>query len=208
MNNVNIDTQWPPPGCPPLEWPVLTSSSERIAWYRSVIQAYAALWEGHPSAPVNTQVRQDTLKKLEAELGCTLPSALRTYYTELGALSLAEKLCTVKNSDICIQPLADAFPAIEDMQLSETDQKLASELIVFGDYLGNGNMFCFHRQSGEVYYFDHDCAPHLTRFFPSAEDYLDGLMIRTLSEVYDDEEAGLELLEERFGCELVKKWLF
>lgn len=208
MNIENMDEQWPPPGCPPLEWPVLTSISERITWYRSVIQAYAALWEGHPSAPVIAPVSPSALNELETELGCTLPSALRIYYTELGALSLAEKLCTVKNSDICIQSLADAFPAIEDMQLSETDQILASELIVFGDYLGNGNMFCFHRQNGEIYYFDHDSEPYLTRFFPSAEDYLDGLMIRTLSEVYDDEEAGLELLEERFGRELVRKWLF
>ena len=208
MNSENIDAQWPPPGCPKMEWPVLTSISERTTWYRAVIQAYAALWEGHPSTPTISPVSQDVLNGLETELGCALPPALRAYYTELGALSLAEKLCSVEDSDICIQPLVVAFPAIEDMDLCATDQTLIPELIVFGDYLGNGNMFCFHRQNGEIYYFDHDSEPYLTRFFPSAEDYLDALMIRSLSEVYDDEEAGMELLEERFGNAIVKKWLF
>ena len=54
---------------------------------------------------------------------------------------------------------------------------MARELIVFGDYLGNGNMFCFHRGSGDVYYFVHDTLPSLTLFSADVQDYLDGLMI-------------------------------
>jgi hypothetical protein len=67
------------------------------------------------------------------------------------------------------------------------DIRQAEALIVSGDYLGNGNMFCFHRESGIVYYFDHDSEPLLTKFFDDTQTYLDTLMLITLAEVH---EAG------------------
>lgn len=79
---------------------------------------------------------------------------------------------------------------------------------MFGDYLGNGNMFCFHRETGAVYYFDHDSPPMLTRFFNEPQSYLDALMILTLAEVHDDAERGEELLAERFGDVAARKWRY
>ncbi|MET1076917.1 MAG: SMI1/KNR4 family protein [Pseudomonas sp.] len=208
MSTELSDTPWPPAGCPPLAWPELPNPETRLAWYRAVIDAYGLLWEGHVSAPKLAPVDEASLAALEARLGCALPPALRCYHSELGVLSLGERLCSVQPGDICIQPLSEAFPGIVDIATSETELELAAEMIAFGDYLGNGNMFCFHRVSGEVFYFDHDQAPLLCRFFTSPETYLDALMLRTLAEVHEDDEGGIALLEARFGRDLVTKWLF
>lgn len=208
MSTELSDAQWPPAGCPPLAWPELPDQEAREAWYRAVIDAYGALWEGHVSAPCLAPVGETSLAALETRLGCALPPALRRYHGEFGVLSLGEQLCGVQPGYICIQPLSEAFPSIVDIATSEPELELAAELVAFGDYLGNGNMFCFHRVTGEVFYFDHDQPPLLCRFFASPEEYLDALMLRTLAEVHEDEDGGMALLEARFGQALVTKWLF
>ncbi len=202
------DNDWPPADCPPIEWPELDDQAARLTWYRSVIAAYAALWEGHVSQPRLAPVGEDELAALEARLGCPLPPALRAYHRELGALSLAERLCSVTGGDTPIEPLRDAYPGIVDLTNDASELALADELVAFGDYLGNGNLFCFHRQTGEVYYFDHDTSAMLTRFFADVEAYLDALMIRCLAEVHENDEAGEALLARRFGAQLVRKWLY
>lgn len=155
-------------------------------------------------------VTPHALDELENRLGCRLPPALGDYHRTFGALALAERLCSVEQGDLPIQALMDAYPGIVD--LSPIDKAeflaLASELVVFGDYLGNGNMFCFHKKSGEVYYFDHDSEPLLSHFSPSVQEYLDGLMIRSLAEIHDADEAGEDLLVQRFGKTVVRKWLY
>lgn len=211
QDELNTDN-WPPSDCPPLSWPVLPSPLARSAWYRAVITAYAALWEGHASQVRFTPASEVDLLDLEARLCCALPSDLRAYHRVFGALSLAEKLCSVDpTGDTPIQPLLEAYPGITDI-LENSDDKhvleLIEKLIAFGDYLGNGNMFCFHRESGAVYYFDHDDGEMISFFFTSVEEYLDALMIRCLTEIHDDEDAGQALLAQRYGPELVRKWLY
>ncbi|MDQ0070355.1 hypothetical protein J2W34_002140 [Variovorax boronicumulans] len=203
---------WPPDGCPPLMWPELSDPMARGRWYADVIGAYAALWQGHVSqASINPSSDAD-LDALEARLGCRLPVPLREYHRQFGALSLAETLCTVEMGDTPIQALREAYPGIvdiaEDLPDGDVLLALSDEMVAFGDYLGNGNMFCFHRRTGDVYYFDHDDGEPLTRFFPSVSDYLDALMIRCLAEIHDDEEGGEALLAHRFGESLVRKWLY
>lgn len=210
MTTNDSSESWPPAHCPPLAWPALSDDIERLAWYRAVIDAYAALWEGHAAQAKLAPVREDDLCALENKLGCPLPPALRTYHRELGVLSLAEELCSVTEGDRPIQPLVDAYPGIGEIAEEEADLRLAENMIVFGDYLGNGNMFCFHRETFEVYYFDHDTGDMLTRFFPSPQEYLDALMIRCLAEIYESEgcdDGGEAILIERFGEALVRKWL-
>jgi hypothetical protein len=155
---------------PPLEWPALSDDASRKAWYLAVISAYAELWEGHPSQPVVAPNSDEALCSLETRLGCALPLALRNYHKEIGALRLRERLCGVEDKDTPIQPLLDAYPGIVDMEPSIDEMRLAEALIVFGDYLGNGNMFCFDRGNGSVYYFDHDGEALLTKFFDDARD--------------------------------------
>ncbi|MBC3908583.1 SMI1/KNR4 family protein [Undibacterium umbellatum] len=211
MQNDLTTDHWPPPGCPDLCWPEQLTSETRVPWYRSVITAYASLWEGHVTEAHFKPVSETELLDLETRLSCPLPSALKSYHQEFGALSLTEKLCSVsQDSDTPIQPLLEAYPGIVDMLEHEDEQvlRLFEDMIVFGDYLGNGNMFCFLRESGEVFYFDHDDDNLLCPFFTSVEEYLDALMIRCLAEIHENEEAGLELLAQRYGPKLVRKWLY
>jgi hypothetical protein len=193
---------------PPLEWPSLLDSETRKAWYLAVIPAYAALWEGHVNQAKLAPISEDAIQALEARLGCRLPSALRAYHREIGALKLAERLCALEDRYTPIQPLLSAYPGIPDMEPTLEDLSLVEALIVFGNYLGNGNMFCFHRETGAVYYFDHDTPPMLTKFFDDTQTYLDALMIRTLAEVHDNDKQGESLLANKFGEALVKKWLY
>ncbi|NBF10970.1 SMI1/KNR4 family protein [Pseudomonas sp. Fl4BN1] len=208
MTDQTTSEQWPPAGCPPLAWPILPDQAVRLSWYLAVIGAYGALWEGHINEPQLTPADEETLQALEQRLGCRLPPSLRDYHRQLGVLSLAEILCSVEPGHIAIQPLLEAYPGIVDIPEIDLDLGLAQRLIAFGDYLGNGNMFCFERETGVVYYFDHDTGAALTRFFESAEEYLDALMLLTLGEVYDDDDSVEALISQRYGEDLVRKWRY
>ncbi|MGC5703623.1 SMI1/KNR4 family protein [Pseudomonas sp. NFXW11] len=199
---------WPPVGCPPLAWPELPDQAARLNWYRAAIGAYGALWEGHVHEPQLTPASEADLLALEQRLGCPLPPSLRDYHRQLGVLSLAETLCSVTPGNIAIQPLLEAYPGIVDISGNDLDLPLAERLIAFGDYLGNGNMFCFERQTGVVYYFDHDTGTALTRFFDSPEHYLDALMLFCLAEVHDDDDGAEALIAQRYSEDLVHKWRY
>ncbi|MDK1396530.1 SMI1/KNR4 family protein [Pseudomonas protegens] len=200
------NADWPPAGCPPLAWPDLPDQAARLNWYLAAIGAYGALWEGHVNEPELTPVSEDALQALEQRLGCPLPRSLRDYHRQLEVLSLAEVLCSVGPGHTPIQPLLEAYPGI--VEIGDVDLALAGKLVAFGDYLGNGNLFCFHRESGAVYYFDHDTGAALTRFFDSPEEYLDTLMLLCLAEVYDDDDAAEALISQRYGEDLVRKWRY
>ncbi|URN87432.1 MAG: SMI1/KNR4 family protein [Pseudomonas protegens] len=200
------NADWPPAGCPPLAWPDLPDQAARLNWYLAAIGAYGALWEGHVNEPELTPVSEDALQALEQRLGYPLPRSLRDYHRQLGVLSLAEVLCSVGPGHTPIQPLLEAYPGI--VEIGDVDLVLAGKLVAFGDYLGNGNLFCFHRESGAVYYFDHDTGAALTRFFDSPEEYLDALMLLCLAEVYDDDDAAEALISQRYGEDLVRKWRY
>lgn len=195
---------WPPKNCPRLAWPLLSSQLERLNWYHSVIDTYSLLLDEHVLAPVS----KSDITKLESSLACTLPSELSIYHVEFGALSLAENLCSANGGHTPIQPLLNAYPGVFDITDNDADINLAEDLVVFGDYLGNGNMFCFHKKTGQIYYFDHDTGAMLTYFFSSTQEYLDALMMRCLTEIHADDEKGEAALVDRFGHELVKKWLY
>jgi len=196
------------PAEPALAWVELKDWNERSAWYRAVVAAYGDLWEGHAKQARISPAAEQDLATLETRLGCALPEGLRRYNLELGALSLAETLCSAGESATPIEPLRDAYPGIVEIVSEPDDLALVDALVAFGDYLGNGNMFCFHRITGAVYYFDHDSGAPLVRFADSVEEYLDALMIRCLGEVHDQERAAETLLVNRFGDALVRKWLY
>jgi hypothetical protein len=177
-------------------------------WYRAVVLAYAALWEEDGAESPLLPMTEAALSRLERRIACPLTPLLRQYHKELGVLDLAENLCGIDPEDTPIQRLKAAYPGFADIAISESDLKLADMLIVFGDYLGNGNMFCYHCETDEVYYFDHDTPPILTRFFSRVEQYLDALMILCLAEVHDQAEVGEALLTERLGQEIVDKWMY
>jgi hypothetical protein len=202
---MSADATWPPPNCPPLEWPENLDAPRRYEWYASTIEAYSLLWQGHVTQARVDPVAEEEIVRLEQRLATSLPESLRTYHRQLGALRLAETLCSVAPSKNPIQPLADAFPAVGEVGV---EPGVAREMIAFGDSSGSGNLFCFHCRSGEIFFFDHDDGSPLTRFFADAAGYLDALMIRCLAEVHEDDGRGEQLLVSRLGQPLVRKWLY
>lgn len=194
---------------PPLAWPEFTDETARLAWWRACVQAWREQWNNPaPVAPVNAK----EIDALEQRLGCTLPPLLRRYHETLGALELAERLCSVTPAKYAsIEPLLAAYPGIHDILEGASDAAsqwaLVNQLIAFGDYLGNGNLWCFHRETGEVWYFDHDSSPMLTQIFTDVGQYLDVLMFKCLLEAHGEEDNE-DLLREHLGDEVVEKWMY
>lgn len=194
---------------PPLTWPKFTDETARVAWWNICVAAYRAQWN-NPSRILPAQSKE--IQALELRLGCSLPPLLRRYHEEIGALELAERLCSVSPEKYAsIEPLLDAYPGVSDMLEDVTDAEpqwaLVNQLIAFGDYLGNGNLWCFHRETLEVWYFDHDCSPMLTRVFSNVGQYLDVLMFKCLLEAHGEEENE-GLLREHLGDDIVDKWMY
>ncbi|WP_231755257.1 SMI1/KNR4 family protein [Bordetella sp. N] len=197
---------------PPLEWPTHATDDERLAWWQACARAYADLWEGHASQAGLAPSSRAELDALEQRLGCPLPPLLRAYHTRIGALNLCENLCSVTQADLAsIEPLRAAYPGIadilEDAHDAEAQWQLVDQLVAFGDYLGNGNVWCFHRETGEVWYFDHDSAPMLTRMFSDVGGYLDALMYKCLLEVHEQEDDE-DTLRRHLGDAIVDKWMY
>ncbi|MGC6386050.1 SMI1/KNR4 family protein [Ewingella sp. S1.OA.A_B6] len=207
--NSNTNKPLPASEIPPLVWPEFADDKTRLDWWRTCVQAYLALWEN--PAPL-TPVTAKELEALGQRLSCSIPPLLRTYHEQIGTLNLAETLCSVTPAKYAsIEPLRDAYPGITDIleDAPDADQQWArvNPLIVFGDYLGNGNLWCFHRETGEVWYFDHDCSPMLTQIFTDVGQYLDTLMFKCLLEAHGEEENE-DLLRERLGDAVVEKWMY
>ncbi len=97
---------------------------------------------------------------------------------------------------------------------TEEDKKILPYLISFSDYLGNGNMFCFHSETKEIFYFDHDTKPYLTKMFNSVDEYLKGCLVFAQSDLLgeveqkDVEEWTEEIVAEILGGDIVKKWRY
>lgn len=207
--NSNINQPVPDGETPPLVWPEFTDEKARLAWWRACVQAWLDQWD-NPS-PVTPATPQE-IEALELRLGCAIPPLLRSYHEQIGTLDLAETLCSVTPAKYAsIEPLIDAYPGIHDIleDTPDADRQwaLVNQLIVFGDYLGNGNLWCFHRQTGEVWYFDHDSSPMLTQIFTDVGQYLDVLMFKCLLEVHGEEDNE-DLLREHLGDDIVEKWMY
>lgn len=204
----NINESAPARDIPPLEWPEFSDEKSRLNWWHACAQAWLAEWD----KPAHALVTHQELEALEQRLGCAIPPLLRTYHEQIGTLDLAEVLCSVTPAKYAsIEPLRDAYPGIVDILEGAPDADeqwaLVNQLVAFGDYLGNGNLWCFHRQTGEVWYFDHDSPPVLTQIFTDVGQYLDALMFTCLLDVHGEEENE-ELLRERLGDAVVEKWMY
>lgn len=198
---------------------------QRLAYWYQGLQAHA--WMDEETAQAKPFNRAE-LRLCEWRLGCSLPQSLRDYLSQLGVLDWAERLLSPRfdlmapDADMdAIGPVQVVFPGIADIvQMSAPQQAQAlmaqlNELVAFGDYLGNGNLWCFSRKDGAVWYLDHDSAPLLTRMFDDVSDYLDALAMMSLCRSHavaqgrdDGDEQAEALLAERFGQALVRKWMY
>lgn len=201
------------------------SFDQRLAhWYQG-LQAHA--WMDEEPAQVKPFSRAE-LRLCEWRLGCALPQSLRDYLLQLGVLDWAERLLSPRfdlmapDADMdAIGSVQVVFPGIADIvemsapQQAQPLKAQLSELVVFGDYLGNGNLWCFDRRDGSVWYLDHDSSPLLTRMFDDVGDYLDALALMSLCRSHavaqgrdDGDEQAEVLLEKRFGRALIRKWMY
>lgn len=217
---------WAEADVPEPYWPSADASfDQRLAYWHQGLQAHA--WMDEEPAQAQPFSRAE-LRLCEWRLDCSLPRSLHDYLSQLGVLDWAERLLSPRfdllapDADMdAIGPVKVVFPGIADIvEMSEPQQAQElmaqlSELAVFGDYLGNGNLWCFDRRDGSVWYLDHDSSPLLTRMFDDVGDYLDALALMSLCRSHavaqgrdDGDEQAEALLSERFGQRLVKKWMY
>lgn len=189
---------------PPLAWPSARSDAARLRWWQRCAQA----WLKDAGPGTHGPASRAALDDCEQRLGCPLPPLLRAWHQHIGMCHLAEQLMPPAQ----IKPLAQAYPSLpevfEDQPNASAALALAGQLVAFGDYLGNGNLWCFHRQSDQLWYFDHDCAPHLVPMPCQVADYLDALALLSLAELHGQPEQGQRLLRQRLGDAAVDKWMY
>ncbi|WP_182286372.1 SMI1/KNR4 family protein [Comamonas testosteroni] len=217
---------WDEAEVPEPYWPPADASfDQRLAYWHQGLQAHA--WMDEEPAQAKPFGRAE-LRLCEWRLGCNLPEPLRDYLLQLGVLDWAERLLSPRfdllapDADMdAIGPVQVVFPGIVDIVEMSTPQQAQAlkaqlnELVVFGDYLGNGNLWCFDRRDGSVWYLDHDSSPLLTRMFDDVGDYLDALALMSLCRSHavaqgrgDGDEQAEVLLGERFGRALIRKWMY
>ena len=209
----------------PFWLPDSATAEQRLAYWYLGLQAHAWLdEEAVQPAPFSTA----ELRLCEWRLGCQLPHSLRDYLLQFGLLDCAERLLSPRfdlqapDEDMdAIGLVSVVFPGVADIvEMSGPEQAQAltaalQQLVAFGDYLGNGNLWCFDRRDGSIWYLDHDSRPLLTRIFDDVADYLDALALMALCRAHgiaggldEGDEKAEEMLSQRFGRDLVKKWMY
>lgn len=167
-----------------------------------IIEAYAYNVYEEPAAPVSAE----EISACEQRLATTLPQDLKLFYQRFGAAKLTEILCPLPEF-FC---LGDNPAQLTDY--TKEEQAVLKELVVFGEYLGNGNLWCFHKQTKEIYYFDHDTQPNINGMFATFYEYLQALLILTQGELGSHIEGIDKQCEEivvsLIGQERVQKWLY
>lgn len=173
-----------------------------------IIQSIAENWDNELKKPISTQ----EIQELESRLGTTLPNSLKIFYQKFGLADIGEQLQDLKEIGWIKNFWADHPEYGPDF--TEEDKIYLPFLISFSDYLGNGNMFCFHSETKEIYYFDHDNTPYITKMFNTVDDYLKGCLIFAQSDLFGDveqeyvEEWAEEIVSEIIGEETVEKWRY
>jgi len=174
-----------------------------------IIQELANNWNNELTEPIS----EETIFELEKRLGASLPSNLKLFYQKFGIAKIGEQLQSIDEIGWIKDIWKDAPQYGPDF--SKDDKKHLPFLISFSDYLGNGNMFCFHSETKEIYYFDHDTKPYITKLFNSVSDYIQGCLISCQSDLFDQEigqekveEWCEEILDEMFGKDIVEKWKY
>jgi SMI1 / KNR4 family (SUKH-1) len=149
---------------------------------------------------------------LEKRLGTALPEGLKLFYQAFGIADIGEQLQELKQFG-WIKEIWAEKPQYGP-SFTEEDKQWLPFLVSFSDYLGNGNMFCFHSETKEIYYYDHDQRPYLSKIFNSVDDYLKGCLIFAQADLFGaakQEEVEIwteELVTEILGKEIVQKWRY
>ena len=173
-----------------------------------IIQSIAENWNDELKEPISNE----EIQEVENRLGTTLPNSLKIFYQKFGVADIGEQLQDLKEIGWIKNIWAEQPQYGPDF--TEEDKIFLPFLISFSDYLGNGNMFCFHSETKEIYYFDHESKPYLTKMFNTVDEYLKGCLIFAQSDLFgnveqeDVEEWTEEIVSEIIGEETVEKWRY
>lgn len=175
---------------------------------KTILESIAYNYNDELKQPVATS----DIEALEKRLGAALPDHLKLFYQTFGIAEIGEQLQDL-NAIGWIKDIWAAQPEYGP-DFTEEDKQHLPFLISFSDYLGNGNMFCFHSETKAIYYYDHDTQPNITKLFDTVDDYLKGCLIFAQSELFGDADMGdvvnwtEEIVTELLGAATVKKWRY
>ncbi|WP_299444192.1 SMI1/KNR4 family protein [uncultured Aquimarina sp.] len=174
-----------------------------------IINELADNWGDELQEPITIEA----ISELEKSLKTTLPNSLKLFYQKFGIAGIGEQLQNF-NEIGWIKDIWKDNPQYGP-DFTKEDKKHLPFLISFSDYLGNGNMFCFHSETKEIYYYDHDTQPYLTKLFDDASEYIKGCLISCQSDLFNREigqekveEWCEEILDELFGKNIIEKWKY
>jgi len=70
-------------------------------------------------------------------------------------------------------------------------------------------MFCFHSETKEIYYFDHDGGLYISKLFHRMDEYLKCCLILAQNDLSDADEIETwseEVVTAIVGATIIKKW--
>ncbi len=178
---------------------------------KDILQEFADNWDEELKEPKSNE----EIIALENYLGVELPKSLRAFYSVFGVANIGDVLLDFDEIDY----ISNICGWFENPQyapdFTENEKSLIPNLIAFSDGSGSGNMLCFHKETKEIYYYDHDTKPYFSKFFEDASDYIKCCLIFCQSEFFD-EKIGIdtvedwcdEVLNKLFGENIIDKWLY
>ncbi|WP_325601075.1 SMI1/KNR4 family protein [Nocardioides sp.] len=203
------------------------SLDERVRWWSKAVLIQA--WVRHDTATPQAlrPASQVEAVACEERIGVLIPQSLRTYHLALGASETLEEILPLTPRGYeAFGPLLDAFPGIPDLLETLPDRiailEQVDSLVAFGSYLGNGNYWCFHRDDGSVWYFDHDGGQAagwrggdgtavLTRMFDDVGEYFDALTVIAIGQAHEalgGQDFSEVELRAMLGDQRVSTWLY
>lgn len=173
-----------------------------------ILESIAETWDDE----LKELVSLDELEKTENRLAAALPDELKIFYQTFGIADIGEQLQGLDEMGWLKDIWADQPQYGPDF--SDRDKDILPHLVTFSDYLGNGNLFCFHSETKEIYYYDHDGEPYLTKLFNTVDEYIKGCLILAQVDLFGQadqeqvEEWTEDIVSGFFGEDTVKKWRY
>lgn len=174
-----------------------------------IIEAFADTWDEELKSPISAT----EITAVETKLGTKLPEELKLFYQTFGLANIGEELQELDQMEWMKDIWSDNPENGPDF--TPEDNEILPYLVTFSNYIGNGNMFCFHSETKEIYLFDHDSSSYINKLFNTADDYIKGCLIFAQAELYgedtdeeDAEEWSEEVAEKLFGSDTIKKWKY
>ena len=153
-----------------------------------IIEGYADFWGNELTLATTSNEIENCEKRLQTKL----PEDLKIFYLRFGNAKLREELLPVEEMDYLTKTWDISF--FENY--SETERQVIFKLIIFADYLGSGNFWCFHKDTKHIFYYNHDTQPNINAMFDTFENYVKWMLIFTQGEMGQHIDGLEEKLEK------------